>query len=54
MTKTNLIPLELLLTMIADEMAPEAYFRATKAEGIATALGLILAVFLTSLEYRFC
>ena len=34
----------------ADEMAPEAYFRATKAEGIATALGFILAVFLTSLE----
>jgi hypothetical protein len=50
MTKTNLILLELLLTMIVDEMSPEAYSRASKAAGIATALGFILAVFLTSLE----
>jgi ZIP family zinc transporter len=39
-----------LLTMIADEMAPEAYERAAKAAGLATTLGFILAVFLTSLE----
>ena len=39
-----------LLTMIADEMAPEAYSRAAKAAGIATTLGFILAVLLTSLE----
>ena len=39
-----------LLTMIADEMAPEAYSRAAKAAGIATTLGFILVVLLTSLE----
>jgi ZIP family zinc transporter len=39
-----------LLTMIADEMAPEAYSRAAVTTGIATTLGFILAVFLTSLE----
>lgn len=39
-----------LLTMIADEMAPEAFSRAHIATGIATVLGFILAVFLTSLE----
>jgi len=39
-----------LLTLIADETAPEAYSRAAKAACIATALGFILAVFLISLE----
>jgi ZIP family zinc transporter len=39
-----------LLTMIADEMAPEAYSRAAVLTGIATTLGFILAVFLASLE----
>jgi ZIP family zinc transporter len=39
-----------VLTMIADEMAPEAYSRAAIATGIATTLGFILALFLTSLE----
>lgn len=39
-----------LLTMIADEMAPEAFSRAHIAKGIATTLGFILAVLLTSLE----
>lgn len=39
-----------LVTMIADEMAPEAYSRAASAAGLATTLGFILAVFLTSLE----
>jgi ZIP family zinc transporter len=39
-----------LLTMIADEMAPEAYSRAALFTGLATTLGFILAVFLTSLE----
>jgi ZIP family zinc transporter len=39
-----------LLTMIADEMAPEAYSRAAIATGIATTLGFILALFITSLE----
>ncbi len=39
-----------LLTMIADEMAPEAYSRAAKAAGIATTFGFVLALFLTSLE----
>jgi hypothetical protein len=36
--------------MIADEMVPEAFSRAVKATGIATALGFILPVFLTTLE----
>ena len=39
-----------LLTMIADEMAPEAYSRAAVLTGIATTLGFILAVFLTTAE----
>ena len=39
-----------LLTMIADEMAQEAFERAAKAAGLATTLGFILALFLTSLE----
>ncbi len=39
-----------LLTMIADEMAPEAYSRAGITTGIATTLGFILAVFLSSFE----
>ena len=39
-----------LLTMIADEMAPEAYSRAAIATGIATTLGFILALFTSSLE----
>ena len=39
-----------LLTMIADEMAPEAYSRAAKVTGLATALGFILAIFITTLE----
>jgi ZIP family zinc transporter len=39
-----------LLTMIADEMAPEAFSRTAIYSGIATALGFILALFLTSLE----
>ena len=39
-----------LLTMIADEMAPEAYSRAASAAGLATTLGFILAVVLASME----
>ncbi len=39
-----------LLTMIADEMAPEAYERASIYAGLATVAGFALAVFLTSLE----
>lgn len=39
-----------LLTMIADEMAPEAFSRSAMVTGIATTLGFILAVFLTTLE----
>ena len=39
-----------LLTMIADEMAPEAYSHAAKAAGLATTLGFILAVLLVTLE----
>jgi ZIP family zinc transporter len=39
-----------LLTMIADELAPEAYSRAAMTTGLATTLGFILAVFLTTLE----
>ena len=39
-----------LLTMIADEMAPEAFSRAAMTTGLATTLGFILAVFLTTLE----
>jgi hypothetical protein len=38
------------LTTIADEMAPEAFSRAYIATGIATTLGFILAIFLTSFE----
>ena len=39
-----------LLTMIADEMAPEAYSRASNLADLATAIGFILALFLTTLE----
>ena len=39
-----------LLTMIADEMAPEAFSCAHIATGLATTLGFILAIFLTSFE----
>ena len=39
-----------LLTMIADEMAPEAYERSAIYAGLATVAGFALAVFLTSLE----
>ena len=39
-----------LLTMIADEMAPQAFSRSGMATGIATVLGFILAVFFTTLE----
>lgn len=39
-----------LLTMIADEMAPEAYQRSAIYAGLATTAGFALAVFLTSVE----
>ena len=39
-----------LLTMIADDLAPEAYSWAHKLTGIATVLGFILAVFLSIFE----
>jgi ZIP family zinc transporter len=39
-----------LLTMIADEMAPEAYSQAGLATGIATTIGFVLSLYLTSLE----
>ena len=39
-----------LLTMIADEMAPEAYDRSKIYAGLATVAGFALAVWLTSLE----
>lgn len=39
-----------LLTMIADEMAPEAYDRSAIYAGLATVAGFCLAVFLTTLE----
>lgn len=39
-----------LLTMIADEMAPEAYKRSAVYAGLATVAGFALAVWLTSLE----
>ena len=39
-----------LLTMIADEMAPEAFSRSYKYAGVATTFGFILAVILTTLE----
>ncbi|MGI9623845.1 MAG: ZIP family metal transporter [Acidimicrobiales bacterium] len=39
-----------LLTMIADEMAPEAYDRSKIYAGLATVGGFALAVWLTSLE----
>ena len=39
-----------LWTMIADEMAPKAYSRAAAAAGLATTLGFILALMLTSME----
>lgn len=39
-----------LLTMIADEMAPEAYERSQIYAGLATVAGFMLAVFLTTLE----
>jgi ZIP family zinc transporter len=39
-----------LLTMIADEMAPEAYERSQIYAGLATVAGFAFAFFLTSLE----
>ena len=39
-----------LLTMIGDEMAPEAYSRAHVIAGIATTLGFVLAILLSSFE----
>ncbi len=39
-----------LLTMIADEMAPEAFDRSRIYSGLATVAGFALAVWLTSLE----
>ena len=39
-----------LLTMIADEMAPEAYERSAVYAGLATVVGFAFALFLTSLE----
>ena len=39
-----------LLTMIADEMAPEAYERSAIYAGLATVAGFAFALFLTSLE----
>ena len=39
-----------LLTMIADEMAPEAYDRSAVYAGLATVAGFALAVLLTTLE----
>jgi len=39
-----------LLTMIADEMAPEAYKRSQIYAGLATTAGFALALFLTTLE----
>lgn len=39
-----------LLCMIADEMAPEAYHRASVYAGLATVAGFCLAVWLTTLE----
>lgn len=39
-----------LLTMIADEMAPEAYERSAIYAGVATVAGFAAALFLTSLE----
>jgi ZIP family zinc transporter len=39
-----------LLTMIADEMAPEAYERSQICAGPATVAGFALALFLTGLE----
>ena len=39
-----------LLTMIADEMAPEAYERSQVYAGLATVAGFALALWLTSLE----
>jgi ZIP family zinc transporter len=39
-----------LLTMVADEMAPQAFGRASLYTGLATTAGFILAVFLGTLE----
>lgn len=39
-----------LLTMIADELAPEAFGRASLYTGLATTAGFVLAVFLGTLE----
>jgi ZIP family zinc transporter len=39
-----------LLTMVAGEMAPEAYEGSAIYAGLATVAGFALAVFLTSLE----
>jgi ZIP family zinc transporter len=39
-----------LLTMIADEMAPEAFGKSALYTGLATSAGFVLALFLTSFE----
>ncbi len=39
-----------LLTMIASEMAPEAFRRGGLPAGLVTTLGFILAVWLTTFE----
>ena len=39
-----------LLTMIADEMAPEAYDRSSIYAGLATVAGFAVAVWLTTME----
>jgi ZIP family zinc transporter len=39
-----------LLTMIADEMAPEAFERSALYAGLAVSAGFALAIWLTSLE----
>jgi len=39
-----------LLTMIANEVSPEAYSRASRTTGVASKIGFILAVLLSSLE----
>ncbi len=40
-----------VLTMIASEMGPEGYRRSGLPAGLATTLGFILAVWLTTFEY---
>jgi ZIP family zinc transporter len=39
-----------LLTMIADEMAPQAYDRSQVYAGLATVAGFAMAVWLTTME----